>query len=473
VRAPRQGQLDVEIVETDDEHPPPEVEPGPDWRELLRRVRGRTWAVAAGVVALAIAVTGFVGWLGDRAQTDRLTRTEGLTASLGEPLREVWRAPADEVLGVVGDMVVLRSGERVAGVGAADGRTRWEHVTTGSGVCWLAHEHRGGPLGTVGGPVTEVDPGAAVLACPDSPVEGSTAVDVLDLVSGELVRRVELPGARNAVEVGDGVATFEVDEGGQLVGRRWSLLTGEPVWEHRGARVTWDVQTITRTSDDERMTLDVDGVSLTLDLRTGEPVAAAPDGGPAPQVLDRLTLPDGGTAVSTAVADGRVELVVSDADGDQRFSTAGYAVTPVVDDGTAPGTLLIHSAGREGVMALDPRTGDELWRSAETTHHLAVLSGRVVLRGEERIMAVDARTGETVWTHEAPAPASGASLVTDGRVVLTLALVDGDPLLQARDAQTGEEVWQAPAPLVGGSLRVLPDGRVLVAGSDETVVLAP
>lgn len=481
MRAPRQGQVDVELVETVGDERVPETEPGADWRELVRRVPGRAWAVTAAVVALAVGVTGAVEWRADRAQTARLASTEGLTVPLAEPLTEVWRAPRQGVIGVVGDVVVLHGGtsQGVLGVDVHDGGTRWEQDAGAAGWCWLEHP---GPedrrVGLWGPAPARVEPGEAVLVCTDSRFEGpddpGTDVTVIDPVDGGELRRFAIsgPASGSTSEVDDGVATLGLDDGGRVVASRWDLFTGALTWSYVGPRVEQGSQGVRTSSDGDTMTLASGQVSVTLDAWTGEVVDTA--GRPVVQELDRRTLPDGGVVISTAIGEERLELVVQEADGQQRFTTSGYALRPVADDGSAPQTLLLSSPKRPGIMAVDARTGDELWRSRVSSWQVAVLAGLVVLRDEQRLTAVDARTGATVWSQDDPAPVTGVSLLTDGRVLLTPVRSRGGATgLVARVAETGRELWRAPAPVPEGHLEMLPDGRVLVIGSDQTVVLAP
>lgn len=479
MRAPRQGQVDVELVETVDDGLAPEAGPGPDWRELARRVPRRTWAVVAGVVALAVALVGAVEWRADRVQAARLAGTEGLTVSLAGPLTEVWRAPREGVVGIVGDVAVLHGGtsQGVLGIDVRAGGTRWEQEVGGAGWCWLERLGPEDRTGLWGAPRGRFEAGEAVLACSDprgAGVEEPRAeVTVVDPVTGYVVRRFEIAGPGSTSAVDDGVATIGLDGDDRVVASRWDLLTGRLTWEYTGPRVEQGSQGVRISSDARTMTLASGQVSVTLDASTGDVVDTAGGARPVVQELDRLRLADGGLAVSTTIGEERLEVVVQDEDGQQRFVTSGYALRPVADDGSAPGTLLLTSPKRPGVMAVDARTGDELWRSRVPSWQVAVLAGLVVLRDDQRFLALDARTGETVWTHDDRPPATGGGLLTDGRVLLTLVRDDGGTDLLARSAETGREVWRAPAPTAEGYLERLPDGRVLVVGSGETVVLAP
>ncbi|WP_258724685.1 PQQ-binding-like beta-propeller repeat protein [Cellulomonas sp. NS3] len=482
MRAPRQGQVDVELVETVGDDVAPEAEPGADWRELVRRVPGRAWAVTATVVALGVGVVGAVEWRADRAQAARLAGTDGLTVSLAEPLAEVWRAPRQGVVGVVGDVAVLHGGtnQGVLGVGVRDGETRWEQPVGGAGWCWLERlgpdDRRFGPWSA---PPARLEAGEAVLGCADSRSGGideqGTEVTVLDPAEGGVLRRFEVsgPGTGSTSDVDDGVASLGLDDEGRVVAGRWDLLTGERTWAYVGPRVDLDSQGVGSSISGDTMTVASGAVSVTLDAWTGEVVGTEGSTRPVVQELDRLPLADGGVAVSTAIGEERFEIVVQDEDGEQRFLTGGYALRPVADDGSAPQTLLLSSPKRPGIMAVDARTGDELWRSRVSSWQVAVLAGLVILRDEQRLTALDARTGATVWTREDPAPETGVRFVTDGRVLLMPVRGDGGTDLLARVAETGRELWRAPAPVAEGYLEALPDGRVLVIGSGETVVLAP
>ncbi|MFS0702609.1 PQQ-binding-like beta-propeller repeat protein [Cellulomonas sp. 179-A 4D5 NHS] len=493
MRAPGRGQVDVELVEAVGAAAPA-VERGADWRELVRRVPRRAWTVVAGVVVLTLGAGGFVEWRAERAQTSRLERIEGLTGSLAAPLTDVWEAPGEGVIGIIGDVLVLYGpeGEGVLGVGLDDGAPRWERSPGGSFGCWFVRGDGGTRAGWWQGPVDVLEPGSAVLACVDSvPFEGvsfpnvvtgsggasalgpQSEVSVLDPASGAILRRLVLPGSGHPTQIEDSVVAVGLDAEDRLVGSRWSLLTGELAWEYTGPNVG-RVAGVSMWSDTETMTWEAGDVSVTLDSRTGDAIDPPSEGEPGESELDRFTLPDGGTAVSSVIDGTGVELTVTDADGTPRFTTTGHAFEPLVDDGTAPHTMLVQPSGGAGIMAVDARTGEDLWRSATPRWASpVVLAGRVVLREKDRVAAVDVHTGETVWEHDDHEPDAGGGLVTDGRTVLILARVDGQTSLVARDVETGEQLWRIPSPVDAGALQPLRDGRVLLSGSRRTVLLAP
>ncbi|MFS0699554.1 PQQ-binding-like beta-propeller repeat protein [Cellulomonas sp. 179-A 4D5 NHS] len=492
MRTPGRGQVDVELVEVAGTAAPG-VERRADWRELVSRVPRRAWIVVAGAAVLMLVASGLVEWRAERAQTNRLERTEGLTGSLAAPVTDVWEAPGEGVIGIIGDVLVLYGpeGEGVLGVGLDDGTTRWERSPGGSFGCWFVRRDGGTRAGWWQGPVDVLEPGSAVLACVDSvPFEGvsfptvvtgsggasalgpQSEVSVLDPASGAILRRVVLPGSGHPTQIEDSVVAVGVDAQDRLVGSRWSLLTGELVWEYKGPRVG-RVAGASFASDAETMTWEAGDVSVTLDSRTGEAIDRQSEAH-AGMELDRFTLPDGGTAVSSVIDGTGVELTVTDADGTRRFTTTGHAFEPLVDDGTAPHTMLVQPSGGAGIMAVDARTGEDLWRSPTPRWASpVVLSGRVLLREKDRVAAVDVRTGETVWEHDDREPDGGGGLVTDGRTVLVLARVDGHTSLVARNVETGVQIWRIPSPVDWGGLQPLSDGRVLLSGSKRTVLLAP
>jgi outer membrane protein assembly factor BamB len=491
VRGQGTGPVQVELVEETDAGAPL-ADAGPDWRELLRRVPRRAWAVVACVLVLAVALHQTVAWRADREETERLARTEGLAPSLAEPLREQWRVPGSFVLGVVGDVLVLSGGSDTSarGVGVADGVVRWERESgpDASGWCWLVHQDGTDPRRFRGDVVSRTEAGEVLLACIDSspmiapgpfatePTSGQVVdphsdVTVWDPVTGELVRRVAVPGTGYPTQVGTDVAALGVDGAGRLVGSRWSLLTGATVWEYTGR----PLERHERSRDmwwDERGLHFGNPPLLTLDVETGEPVVAPPADAPGEGWLDRATLPDGGTAV-TSYDGAEAQVTVSDADGTRRFTATGQVLRPGVDDGTADQVLLVTSLQGGGLTALDVRTGEELWRTDVASWNLVVLAGRVVVRDDGGLTALDVRTGATVWEHEDPSPDEAGGLLTDGRVLVVVVRGDDGTELVARDAGTGEERWRVGSSLAGGSLQVLPDGRVLLSDQRETVVLTP
>jgi glucose dehydrogenase len=141
--------------------------------------------------------------------------------------------------------------------------------------------------------------------------------------------------------------------------------------------------------------------------------------------------------------------------------------TPVAVDG-----MLIYSDSRNVVLALDGRSGRELWRHEHKLGATAVCCG-LVNRGlavygdnvylatlDARLVALDRRTGEQRWNRPVADPADGYSLsmapiAAAGKILVGAA--GGDfgvrGFLDAYDPDAGERVWRfwtIPSPEEGG-----------------------
>jgi alcohol dehydrogenase (cytochrome c) len=153
------------------------------------------------------------------------------------------------------------------------------------------------------------------------------------------------------------------------------------------------------------------------------------------------------------------------------FSTGqlnGHEAAPVVNSG-----VMFVSTSSDQVIAIDVKTGDVLWRYRKTppdnliTLHptsrgVAVLGDKVFFAASEAVLvALDARTGREVWTTAVEDNRKGyymslAPLVADGKVIVG---ASGGELgirgfVAAYNADTGREVWKVftvPAPGEPGS----------------------
>jgi outer membrane protein assembly factor BamB len=511
VRASRRGSVEVELVEAEaglgaDPASVPGAGPGPDpdapgplvaWlRPRLHRVPRRAWAglVAAGAV-VAVVLAG-VDVRADRAQEQRLARTDGLTVPLDRPLDEAWRVPAVGVLGQVGDLIVARTGDGgYLGVAVADGAVRWRYDGSPSTSCQLGTD--GAPSGLsslVAFPALD-SADSSVLMCTDrgESVFGqvpATPVDVLDPATGEVLRRLTFDGSMSTMLVGEDVVVLGVDPSGtgeredaapaRFLASRWSLRTGEQVWSFRGEPVVLvPADGMSMSVDDEVVEASGDVWTVTLDVATGAERAPRADDAPGlRREVERVVLADGATA-ETAVDDDGIELTVVEPDGTTRFAREGYLLAPAVDDGTVPGTLVAASVasaqdGRD-VVGLDARTGEELWTARSGWGTSLRVAGLLVARDSSGTTAIDARTGAVRWSDDEPAGVGGLpQVLTDGHVVLTSTRVDKVPSLVARDLGSGRQRWVLPSPVgTVATFARLPGGEVLVVGPMGLVALHP
>ncbi len=156
--------------------------------------------------------------------------------------------------------------------------------------------------------------------------------------------------------------------------------------------------------------------------------------------------------------------------------------TPIVVDG-----LLLYTDLKNLVMAVDARTGKEVWRyqpdlkptalcCGVVNRGVAVYSDRVFLATlDARIIALDRRTGKVAWETTAASPAEGysftmAPLAADGKIIVGAS--GGEfgirGFVDAYDPATGRRIWRfwtVPSPQEGGWYgrwsRTTPDGEPL------------
>ena len=137
------------------------------------------------------------------------------------------------------------------------------------------------------------------------------------------------------------------------------------------------------------------------------------------------------------------------------------------------GEVMFAATPGNQVIALDARTGTQLWRYRRpldptviarhpTTRGVALFGDKVFLAANDAVLvALDARTGRVVWTRTVAENQDGhymslAPLVVDGRVIIG---TSGGELgirgfLAAYDAETGKPLWKTytvPAPGERGS----------------------
>ena len=115
------------------------------------------------------------------------------------------------------------------------------------------------------------------------------------------------------------------------------------------------------------------------------------------------------------------------------------------------------------MLALDRRTGRELWRSQTTDEFTGggapVIAGRLLIGGggtDGYTIAVDRFTGQEVWRRDLYGYVWGAPVSHGGRVYLGTQAAR----LYALDGATGKSVWETP--LEGGSTHLAVCGNKLV-----------
>ena len=218
------------------------------------------------------------------------------------------------------------------------------------------------------------------------------------------------------------------------------------------------------------------------------PVAPVLEPLPMPEILkqyrpisaERLRAPaDGDWPMIRRTYDGWGYSPLNQIDDDnvRRLEPAWVFSTGVANGHEAPpivvnGVMFVATPGNQ-VIAINARTGTLLWRYQRqlptpvvllhpTNRGVAVYNDKVYFAaGEAVLVALDARTGQEVWTTTVAENASGyymslAPLVADGKVLIG---TSGGELgirgyVSAFDAETGRELWKTymvPAPGEPGS----------------------
>ncbi|ADG72982.1 hypothetical protein Cfla_0062 [Cellulomonas flavigena DSM 20109] len=225
---------------------------------------------------------------------------------------------------------------------------------------------------------------------------------------------------------------------------RWSVpvtTTADP--EAGGTRVERVGDLVAVLGETEVVLLDEDGATVRTHPLAGG-YAYSADGGV--HVRPRSQAADAPTTIVRQ--DGVVEV-------------RGDVLTPLVDDGSAPG-LALTSDGRHLVAWVD---GEQSWTADDPGWwNLLVLGGRVVVDDGGGLTALDARDGTRAWRSEV---VRGLP-VTDGRVLLGVARVaerGEQAQMVALDPADGTELWRAPLP--DGTTELVAWRHLLLAGRDD------
>lgn len=441
----------------------------------------RAWSRGALVLAVVLAA----GAALDGSVAAGLVRpADGLVTDLRVARSVLWRADTDDLLGVVGDTLVLASGsDRVVARDLADGRVRWSLAAAG---CRLVDTSLEG--GRAWDAV--VAPAHARLLCEHMPTTQTTTVSIVDAADGGVLLSFadgrESPDVSTAGRVAVVMTTLATGSRQLSV---YSLVTGDRLWgapAQASSSDGWYVQ------DDALVLLDP---LRAYDVDTGEAV-------PVPETATSATaaLADG-TGVRTSLEDdgagGRTSrFALLDADGTVRWSAAGALARPVPDarttvvplelmggqlevrdlasgavlwtrdpvdvDGEADGVLVAHDPaawladpsapdpGARELVGLDARTGRELWRRPDAGGAGPVTDGRRLAVATARgVDVVSLRTGEVVGVWDLVGSAPGA---------------DATPVRERTRDETGREPLAGLLPLPGGRLAWVHDTEVVILG---------
>ncbi|WP_164983852.1 PQQ-binding-like beta-propeller repeat protein [Cellulomonas endophytica] len=451
------------------------------------RGAGRTsrgsWRRRVAVVVALVLLVGGGGLLVDHRReatlAARLAATDGLSVDLARPLVTAWRTTGRSVVAAgPGGSLVVRSGEGLAGVDAATGARTFALpgscvAATGTGVARTTVREGTGPLVCRREDEDPFPGGAPEDRSQDA--LGDVPLTVHDPATGTLLRTVRLPAREGWWASGDRLVGVGRGADGHRVVTAADLTTGATVWRWRTPSAASPSSWLSaRRLDTRTLVLEVGGETTVVDLEDGREVdedldAERPRGTP-------LALPDGTTATTVVTARGlRPSVVVHDADGRERLRLAGDLLVPEVDDGSAPGLLLVQG-GRadEGVRAVDATTGEVRWRASARAGQAVLVQGTVLAGTRDGLVALDAADGRTLWSARDERGVESWGFVTDGRRVLRVdARLEGRRLV-ARDVRSGREAWAtaleaAPEAL----LQRRADGTVLLSVDDEVRRLVP
>ena len=150
-------------------------------------------------------------------------------------------------------------------------------------------------------------------------------------------------------------------------------------------------------------------------------------------------------ASTPVVRDGVIYLGFSDGHAAALEAKTGGAIwdrvlstgTQFIDVSSTPGFdpsgRLIVASYKDGLFALDPKTGDTLWQSGAQGLAYVLVKGSVIFAaGEDRVGAYSTENGKNIWTAQLPdkagqqpAFASGLLLVPTGKSLLFMDPVSG------------------------------------------------
>ncbi len=452
------------------------LDDGPDGPGVVRTDAPwslRHWTLVTAGLAVALGVTVMAQSGVETSRETVLDQAVGLAQDLPSARHEVWRSDGSDVLGVVGDLVLVvgPQGDGLTAARLADGRPVW---SVPEGACRLVG------LDPDALPWTQWPVGRAAnvdqvrVVCERPSLSGYPQATIVDPATGGAIATVgDAPG--DLLPVGGRLVELSLAGGaGSVRIRVWSLRDGAAAWSadvavpaqgSSGGQVGAGVQPLTWGVMDGSIVVDRGGASTALDLATGTELGAGGDGLWA---LSGVRLSGGLRVVTTWTrrSDDLPFTTVSDVSGPVWVLGDRTYWEPAVRDAAARAVVLATGDGT--AVGVDPWTGVELWRGGTGWRPVAQVSGVVVL-ADERVEARDDRTGEVLWT--APAREQATAL-SDGTTLGLLDLDAGE--LVVRDLRTGAERWRQPLPLAGArSLIPMPGGRIAEVAGSQVVALAP
>lgn len=468
---------------------------GPATRRRARRWRPVAVTVAV-LLGLAVVVT-------DRREAHRLAALRdvpGMLAPLDRPVAELWRfeGQLSEMRGIGGLVVGPTSeddgGSEIVALDPLTGRAVWRVEALPPGeqgrqIFCPDSSYPGVPDGRRDDPVlaclvahttlTQKLPDGSLIQGP-----GDVRLLALDTATGDVLQdRAVGPGATvtaighdllitDVVLGADGVDHVQVVRIDARDGaQRWSFTTpgGVEAADEGWGRVGW-----TSASADRLVVQVASGTTWILSA-DGELLGSWAGDSPAAEREPVYPFP-GRDLLIGSTPDGE-RTVLLDPETGRSVAVKGYPATPTPDDGSLADLVLtqVWSDGTDAsgptLTAFDLATGDELWSGSIVDFGgLAVLDGRVLVRGEDAVSSLDGRTGGTQWSTPIERP-GWSQLVTDGRLVL-LALPDavGGPVVAAYAVVDGRKLWEVDVGrvdtlwVIDGHLYAQSDGDLVALG---------
>lgn len=487
--ARHEGMREVELDEREasDEQPP------------TRRRRSRLWLLVPVLAVIALAGVQLVVDARERAAVAALAAVPGVVRPVDADLRVLWepgpgtQAALQSGIAVDGSLIGLQqSDDNAQALVAVDERTGERRWTT---TLAAAHtvDHGADGFTSVGGCVLE--PGGtgrvvclvtdAFLTYRDTAmvyVPSSTGLLVVaDVDDGSVVAVRPAPSVVAFTVLAGLAVTAEPAANGAVAVTAADLVSGQREWQTTvpGAPVVPDDSGYADGSTSMFATADGVGVVMPgrrialLDttgrvVRTGLDASLGYVADPATATVAAVAGDEQGTPRTTIVGGGP-DLVLS-----------GQQMRVSADDGSVPDLVLMAD---NVVRAYDRSTGAVRW----TVRHVPagdalVLRGRVYLSTGGGVVAVDGRTGEELWRAPVGPGLTLGGLVTDGRHLLSSQQRPEGPgdvtspddwpgvgVLVAYRFDDGGEVWRVDLP--GGLLGAGAVGHTLVGWGSSSAVL--
>lgn len=419
----------VELVEHDDAPARPDEQVPPR--------RSRRWLLVPALAVVALVGVQVTVQVRERAAVSALARVPGVVRPVDEHLEIQWRpdAGAESVLwsGIARDGALVglrRASDESQALVAVDERTGAQVWSTPLADAHEVARADGEGFSPIGGCVGDPgDAGRAVCLVTDAvmayredenvlvPSDLSRLV-VVDLADGSVVVDRQTPGATAFAALPGGVVVVGTPGAdGALVVTATDLLTGRERWRtavpsdagepDEGGFVDRSTA-IFRTADG--LVVVTAGRRITPLDDEGRPLGAAVDASngfeadPTRGTVIAFTLDDRGRETTTILGDGP-DLVLD-----------GRTARVSADDGSVPGLVL---AADSRIRAYDRSTGRERWSVGHGLSGSAVVvRGHVYLSTPDGVVAVDGRTGDELWRAPVEKGRTMGDLVTDGRHLL-------------------------------------------------------